>query len=52
MKYFTVTSWNQNDFNIACTEMLQKGWEPVGGVSITIDQSNGMHFAQAFIKKA
>jgi hypothetical protein len=31
--------------------MLHCGWEISGGVSITMDQSNTMRFAQAFIKK-
>ena len=49
MKYEVVTGWNVKDFTAMVQVMLDKGWVPQGGVTVTVE-NGGQTFSQALIK--
>ncbi len=42
----------KQDFEKKCSEMLQAGWQPAGGIAVTFDESGRrvMGYAQAFYR--
>jgi hypothetical protein len=47
--YYVVREFDQARFMGKVSELLNQGYRPVGGVSVSHDHSNTMYFTQAVI---
>lgn len=50
-KYQIITSGYRTSMNTQGTELVELGYKPIGGVSITLDNHGDVHYAQAFYKE-
>jgi hypothetical protein len=51
MEYLLVSTIDRDKFLAAVRDLIAKGYEPCGGVSMSISQHNDMWFAQAMIRR-
>lgn len=50
MKYTVIFGYDGGEFKKLVNKMIKDGWEPLGGISATSDDT-GVLFAQAMIKR-
>jgi hypothetical protein len=55
MKYAVAQNWEYHEFVDQCETYLKDGWEPIGGICITVDTTAVFPpkflFSQAFAKR-